>query len=246
MNNKHRCLILSTGLLFLTAHTNVSAQETEKGGLGVSLKAGTLGAGLELDYPISPSWSIRLQANDFNFDDTFEEDDIEYDGELDLSSFGALVVWRPFKKNFNISAGIYSNSNELAGNAISAGEDVFEIGDIEYRGAAADPLRLDASVDLGDSTAGYFGIGWGSNHKSGFKFSFDIGVLFSGSPTVDLAVNGSAELVSNPGIIFNVNDGSALANELQQQISNEVDNLEDDISDFEFYPVVSLGIGYRF
>jgi hypothetical protein len=79
------------------------------------MKLGTLGLGVELDFRLNESWNIRLQANSYNFSDTLEEDDIEYTGEVDLLSYGALIDWRPFSGTFRLTAGVFSNSNELRG-----------------------------------------------------------------------------------------------------------------------------------
>lgn len=193
MKHKNNISTLITALLLISSTYSVSAiaSDTDSGdsiGIGGMVKVGTLGPGVELDFRLNESWNIRLQANSYNFSDTFEEDDIEYTGEIDLSSYGALIDWRPFSGAFRLTGGVFSNSNELSGTAISRGNEIFEIGDIEYQGSENDPLTLNTSVKLGSSTAGYVGLGWENSTPSGWLFSFEVGVLLSGTPEVELNV----------------------------------------------------------
>ncbi|WP_158968195.1 hypothetical protein [Paraglaciecola sp. L3A3] len=242
---KSKSLIAATCLAACLSF-NAMAEEEDNSGLGFSAKVGTLGPGLELDYRFNDYFNVRLQGNSYAYDDDFEEDGIDYTGELDLSTYGLLVDWRPFAGTFRFTGGAYSNSNELRGSAESDGTDEFEIGDQEYRGSSSDPLRLQTSVTLGSGTAGYFGLGWGNSDPSGFMFSFELGVLFSGAPEVELDYSGTAVRADGQGSSFDVNGSSAEAQTFRAEIDTEVANLEEDISEFEMYPVIALGIGYRF
>jgi hypothetical protein len=225
---------------------NTMAADDSSVGLGVSAKVATLGPGIELDYRVNDYFNFRLQGNKFTYDDDFEEDGISYTGEINLSSYGLLIDWRPFAGNFRFTGGAYSNGNELGGTAVSDGSNEFEIGEQEYRGSQADPLTLSTRVDLGSGTAGYLGLGWGNSDPSGWMFSLELGVLFSGAPEVELDYSGTAMRADGQGSEFDVNGNSAEAQAFRAEIDAEITNLEEDISDFEVYPVIALGIGYRF
>ncbi len=237
-------LVLSAAILI----TASSVAKANTNPIGVSAKVGTLGLGVELDYAINEKFNVRLQANGYSYDDDFEEDDISYTGEIDLSSTGVLVDWRPFDGTFRVTAGLYNNANELTAIATQVGNQSYEIGDVDYRSAANDPLILDAKAELGKSSAGYLGIGWGNTAPSGWMFSFELGVLLSGSPEVSLSATGSA-IGSYNGVEqqFSVSDNSnPLVQEFNENLRVEEKNLKEDISDFDVYPVISLGVGYRF
>jgi len=234
--------VFSLGIILLSI--NMAYAEN----IGVSAKAGTLGLGLEADYKINEDFNIRFQANAYNYEDDFEEDGIDYDGEIDLSAAGIILDWRPFQSTFRISAGLYNNGNKLVGKATDIGNEIYDIGDEEYRSVIGDPLVIDANIELGKGTAGYLGVGWGNAEPSGWMFSFELGVLFTGKPDVSIDARGSAVVLVN-GIEqqFSVSDSSnPLVQELNENIRIEESNLEDDISDFEMYPVITFGIGYRF
>lgn len=87
--------------------------------------------------------------------------------------------------------------------------------------------QVNTEIDFKDS-APYAGIGWG-NATRGFlpvSWSIDLGLVGQGSPRVDVSSN-------DPGI----NDS-----DLQQ----EEDDLEDELEDFDVYPVISAGLIFRF
>lgn len=215
-------------------------------GVAVSARISTLGYGAELDYPFNANWNLRVQANSFNYDDTFNESDIDYDGELDLSTVGALIDYRPFAGSFKLTAGLFSNKNNLAASATSTTGQVFDIGGARFSGTTSDPLSLSATVDLGKSTASYLGLGWGNSYSSGISFSFELGALFSGKATAELTASGTAFNIAQPQQQFNVQGTSAAAVAFRQELAAEQANLQQDLDDFEIYPVVALGVGYRF
>lgn len=244
LTKKLSITICSVTMLMLSSSTAFA----DSLGLGISAKGSTLGPGIELDYRINENFNLRVQANGYNYSDDLNEDGIDYAGEIDLSTTGVLVDWRPFSGTFRATAGIYANGNKLSAIATDNGGDIYEIGDASYRSANNDPFSLDANIELGKSTAGYLGLGWGNALASGWMFSFELGVLFTGKPDVALAASGSA-IVSEQGISqqFSVTDSSnPLVQELNNNLRLEEANLENDISEFELYPVIALGVGYRF
>lgn len=210
------------------------------GNLGVAGKISSLGYGLEADYVLSDKFSVRGQYNTLDYDDTFKEDDIDYEGTLDLSSFGVLLDWHPFGGAFRVTAGGFNVDNEIRG--VSTASGTYEIGDEEYTVGPNDNFRADALITLGDGFKPYLGLGWGHSpaNQGGLLLSFDIGVLLQDSPDVDLQVTGSAtDPFGNP-VDFSSDPT------LQAEVQKEEDNLKDDLKGFDLYPVVSFGIGWRF
>jgi len=60
-----------------------------------------------------------------------------------------------------------------------------------------------------------------------------LGVVFSGSP--DLAINASVD-----------SSNQAIIDEFESKKKKEVDEVKEDLNDFEFWPVISAGIVYQF
>jgi len=235
-NKKTRCLGISTAIasiIIITLSPTALASN-----LGASAKLSTLGIGLEFDYILSDQFSIRGQMNTGSIDQDFEENGIAYTSELDLSTIGGLLDWRPFSGLFRMTAGGFSNDNKLTG--FSHSQDSYEIGDRVYTGKNA---RIDAIIELGDGFTPYLGLGWDNNSIAtrGLIYSFDIGVLFQGTPSIDLNAQGSAT-DQQTGLVVNLATNPIV----QSELTKEERNLESDISDYDLYPVISLGLGYHF
>jgi hypothetical protein len=85
-------------------------------------------------------------------------------------------------------------------------------------------------VEFGNPVVPYLGLGWGNavDNDKRWGISLDVGVYYQGEPEVTLTQVGGTLAVS----------AADLAAEEKQ--------LEDELDDFEFYPVATLGLHYRF
>ena len=199
------------------------------GDVGVLLKAGTLGAGLDVSVGMSESLGLRLQANAFSFNEDITESDVKYNADLELQTLGLLLDWHPFSGVFRVSAGAYWNGNEASATGRPTGG-TYTINGVTYN--ASDIGSLNGQIDF-ESIAPYFGIGFASAPKAGrgMTFSFDLGLLYQGEPNVGLTV---------------VCGVPATCTQLQNDVAAEQAALQEDLSDYKFHPVVAFGIGYRF
>ncbi|MCW8840804.1 MAG: hypothetical protein OQL05_03250 [Gammaproteobacteria bacterium] len=193
--------------------------------MGVGVKAGTLGFGAELTYGISESFNARLGLNSYSFSDTDSYDDIEYDMDLDWQSSGLFLDWHPFQGTFRLTLGYLLNSNEIA--MVSTPSSTYDIGGVSYD--AADVGKLNGAVDFGDGI--FYGLGWGNaGNAKGLGFIFELGVL---QQSPDLALKASGGTLSDDPTF-------------QENLRREERDAQDDLDDFDQYPVVSLGISYSF
>lgn len=234
-------------LLMLMAPGMAQADEIAKNG-GVGLRLGTAGIGIDYTYGLNRFFDLRAGYNFGSYSGNYDEDGIDYDADLKISAASLMVDYKPFAGGFRVSAGLYTSSPELDINARTRNNtETFEVGDREYRG---DNLTLDGGIDLG-SAAPYLGVGWGgTTNATGFGVSFDLGVMFTKSPDVMLGATGRAcDATANancdptdPGQSFDVGTNPLF----QAELEKEVRNLEDDAKDFKFWPVLSLGLHYRF
>ena len=85
----------------------------------------------------------------------------------------------------------------------------------------------------------YAGLGWGRapGAGSGWGLTLDLGVIFQGEGEVTLTPVIPAGSPLNDPIARQA---------LQILLDREEQDLQDDIADYDMYPVVSLGISYRF
>ena len=229
-----------------------AAGAKEKTTLGISLEASTLGAGISIGMPVARSLNVRGAYHGFTYDTEFEDDSGgTYDGEIELQSAGLFADWHPFRGAFRLTAGFVSNGNQISMNGTDDGTGRYEVGDCTYQSDPSDPLRLDGTTDF-ESTAPYVGVGWGGNLNAapGFFMTLDLGVLMSGSPETKLRGSGSAQNadpVGQPlcGAALMSQDVSSFP-EFQQALRDAEDEVNKETEDYELWPNVAIGVGWRF
>ena len=225
MARKLNVFLLFIALVLLSC--GAGCQDT--GRFAVSGKSSTLGIGPELTTKLATDINVRVGFNSFDLDfDDKEIVDVEYDLGIDLSSFSALVDWHIFDDSFKISGGFISMDNGIDLDA-RPNENV-EIGNTIY--TPAEIGALNGNVDI-DGLSPYLGIGWGNPFGGDRRWGFtvDLGVAFTGSPDASLTSFGGSK-----------SSDQDLLNELEK----ERKDIEDDLDSFKFYPVISLGLFYRF
>lgn len=190
--------------------------------IGVNPKVGTLGLGVELSKGFGNNLSVGLALNSYDFTDKEVYDGVNYDFDLDFKTVGVLANWHPFGGVFRITAGAFKNDNKMTLTGTAGPGSV--IGNVTL--GPGQSASLSSGISFRD-TAPYIGIGWGSAPGSSFGLTFDIGALQQGSPKVSLSQSGGVPIT--PADI-----------ELERQ------QLESELKDFKWYPVVALGLYFRF
>jgi hypothetical protein len=208
----------------------VQAEEDYHLGFRIAPRISTLGGGLEVAKGITPWLGLRGGVNYFTYSYDSEESGNQYELELELKSAGFFVDLHPFKQAFRITGGFLINGNEITGNAKLASGETFELDGKDYS-LAGDAASMALTYD---TFAPYAGIGWDTTFgdHDNWGFTFDIGVVFSGSP--DLAINA------------NVDSTDPNSGTFEEAKKKEVDELKEDLNDYELWPVISAGIVYQF
>ncbi len=199
----------------------------------LGLNTSTLGVGVEYSTSINDMFALRTGLNKYDYSESLEESGIDYDADLNLQTISLILDYHPFSNGFRLSGGAMHNSNELEVKAKLKNGATYEINGVNYN--AAQVGSLDGKVDF-NTFAPYAGIGYSSSKtkQTGFSFNTEIGVLFQGSPEAKLnAVCGSAI-------------DAATCNQIKSDVAQEEKQLNDELSSFDMYPVVSIGIGYKF
>lgn len=199
--------------------------------------ASTLGLGGAVVANISPNLNARVGLNAFGFNITYEETRASYDADVNLFNVATTLDYYPFKNSgFYISPGVIYTNNNVDG--VATASDIIE--DVDLGGFAVDVddlLSVNADVESGQNFAPYIGIGWGNPIAGGLRFWGNLGVMFPGSPNVELS----------PDFQF---DENLIPNDIRQEIENELaeeeNDIEDEIDRFNIYPVISLGLSYSF
>ena len=183
---------------------------------------------MELSAPFGTSnLTGRVGFHYYIRDEQDSLDNIDYTSEGTLKTGFAALDWHPMANGIRVTSGLFYNGNTLTIKSTSIGE--VDIGDATF---ILDPDdRLTGTVDF-DSLAAYLGMGYGQSFKGTgqFSFSMDIGVLFQGTP--EIALNAEGSLATFPGI--------------QTSLNQEEINIQEDINKYKYYPVLSIGLSYRY
>ncbi len=220
--NKSLLLACAVSTSILSATSSFAAPAND---WGVNLKAGTLGAGVELSKGLSDKFSVSLGFNAYNYKTSDTTSDISYDFKLELQSAALLANYHPFSGVFRLTGGVLYDNNELSLTGKPSGA-TYTINGVTYSSSAVGNLTGKLTFN---KTAPYLGVGWGNRPNSRFGLSADIGALYQGSPKLSLSATGA---LSDP----------ALAADLERERASA----ESDLSKYKWYPVLSLGVYFRF
>lgn len=221
---KMRFWILSLCASFTTA---VQAE-----GMGVYINGGTTGFGLGVATG-TETLTGRLSFDTWKRTFTQNDSNGNYTGDLKLQNISALADWYPFAGTFRTTFGLVANGNKATLAAVPSATATYTFNGVDY--AAADVGSFSAEMKF-NSTAPYLGVGWGNPvaKDKTWGFVMDLGVMFQGAPKVTSTVTCGG---STP---------APTCTALQDDVAAGAAQLETDLKDFKYYPVVSVGLSYRF
>jgi hypothetical protein len=210
---------------FGAAALSAGGAQAENFALGAGI--GTAGFELQGAYRINDHLGLRGSGNflSYEIDETY--DDIAYTGDLEMNAAGAFVDLRPFANAFTLTAGAYFGGREA--NVSATPTTNVQVGNVTY--TPAEVGRLDAAISLGDA-APYVGIGFDNTFTTDGNIGFRaaIGVAM-GDPAADLTSTGGT-LSTNPAFLT--------------ELQNEENRINEDADMLQYYPVVSLGLNFKF
>lgn len=205
--------------LFLGALFALSAQSQH---FAVSARMGTLGPGLELGYQLHPKLNLRVGGNYLNYTRTFEVDvedqPLSVDWDLQLKNFSFIADFVPFGGGFRLSGGVVLNNNETSG--LGKFNEPISSGGASFEPEEVGQLSGTLSFE---PVAGYVGIGFGNTARgSRLGLILDLGAMYHGAPKLDLTATEMLEPNMENGPI-----------------------LQENIKQYAWYPVISLGFSIR-
>lgn len=189
----------------------------------ISVRFGTLGFGPEVSKLVTPHVGLRAGVNFFSISHTFNQSNANVDATLKLKAFTGLVDLYPGDRgSFHFTAGVITNPVTVTGSGTPSGNTT--INDRDYT-----PAQVGTMTVTGEwpSASPYLGLGFGTpaaSHSAMF-FAFDIGAAI-GKPKVGLTSTGAAS-------------NSTLKSDLAAQVATIQNKVP-------AYPVIALGLGYRF
>jgi hypothetical protein len=187
---------------------------------------GTEGLGIGYGYALGSRDNVRAEFNGFSLSHGIDAGGVHYDGHIKFAH-GALYgdfFPAPGMVPFRITAGVLIGDDNFSGDATSM-SGTYTINGVTV---PSDDATITAKLKY-PTVRPYLGIGFGHTPKAkGLSAFFDAGVAF-GKPKVEY--NVPADIVAAVG---------------QDNVNAEEQQLQDKANKLRFYPIVKVGITYRF
>ncbi len=210
-------------------------QKTKTNGWAVTPEISTLGLGASVTKSVSDKVNAKLGLNAFSLNaGEIDAEDTTIEADLKLFNVSTLVDYHPWKKSgFRITGGLVFNDNKVKGDVKANGGEI-EINGERYNTDELGSAKVKAS--FANNVAPYIGIGWGNAVKPGnrWAFSLNLGVMLTGSPSVDITPE------------FGPGADETIKNEINSNIAQAEEDIKDEIDWLNVYPVFSLGVSYHF
>lgn len=197
----------------------------------LTARAGSNGLGDEIGVGLGSMFGVRayLLSGALSRDEI--RSSIRPEGTLKLGTGSLLMDVHPFSGSFRLSAGAVINNNWLDANSRADGSTI-DVNGLRYPANALGTLQAGVRWDR---TNPYLGLGWGGAPQvsPGFFFSAELGALF---------MRSTATLTGTCGPVLS----AAACMQLPSDIRAEEPSFRDEINKYKLYPVLSIGVGYRF
>jgi len=226
----------------------VSAQTTAAGpnkpAVGVAIKASTFGIGIDGAVRVHRKVNLRAGFNFLSLSHDFEntDDNITYKGDLKMRSMNAYVDWFPFGGGFHISpAFMLNHGTKVSLSSTTPAGQTIDIDDTPYQSSSSNPIKAAGEVSFKNGRPGII-IGWGNitGHRR-VTVPFELGVIFSSAPIGKLSFTGTACQTNGTNCRDIATDAT-----IQTHVRAAEADLNDTIRVLRFYPVLSLGVSFRF
>jgi hypothetical protein len=220
--------------------------------IGLSGGIGTSGINMQVATNINRYLNVRGIGNVFNYSlNNINTNGFTASGKLNFSTAGASLDVYPFPSHgFRVSPGVlFLNNNSASATMVASVGTSFTLNDVNYYTSAANPVTGAASIALNTRKQAFtITTGWGNlipRYGGGhWSFPVELGVALVGAPSVNLALI-SGSVCTNPQGTANCtpvqNDAS-----LQSNLALQVAKYNNDVKDFQYYPILSFGVGYNF
>ena len=227
--------------------------------IGIGANISPLGVGIEGAIVLNNDFDGRVYGNFFNYDTgRFEVDGFNVDAKLHMASAAAALDWYPFRSVWRISPGVmFYNGNQLSGIGTITPGSSFQLENQTYYSARANPVT-GATPLMGTgalslhhhSTAATATFGFGKyipRSDRHWSFPSEFGVVFTGSPTIDVNVTGWACLDARQTQCSNVGDTTTpIGKEFNNDLQARLNSWQKQLDKVTVYPIFSYSVVYSF
>ena len=215
--------------------------------VGLDWHIGLGGIGFDVATPLSRRFNLRVGSDFFGYSTTFQEEGATVNASLHLRSGHGSLDWFPFGGRFRISPQvIFANNNHATGTALVPGGSEVTLSGENYTSSVTDPLHGSGSIDFRKVAPG-LSLGVGNIiPRTGHRLSVpvEVGFYYVGQPGLKVNFTGSACDPTQPASVGcqSVNQDTSF----QQSLSAFIARNNNNLSYASFFPIFSIGVGYRF
>jgi hypothetical protein len=214
--------------------------------LGFATRVGFGGTGFDFATPLSTRFNLRAGGDFFSYGTNFQEQGANVGITLHLRTGHAALDWFPFRGHFRLSPQlVFSNNNRILATAVIPSGSTVTLSGQDYISSYTDPLHGSGRIDFKKVSPG-LSFGFGNlipRDRSHFSFPVELGFYYVGQPSLEVAFTGSAcdpNYAPSTGC-ESVNQDSGF----QQSLAAFKSRNENNLSYASFFPVFSVGFGYR-
>lgn len=224
-------------LIAILLSTTLLATSANSADIGVGVKAGTLGAGVDLSVALTQTINARVSLTSVKIDDLNETvtvgdagntADIDATMNFDFGASSLLFDWYVFDGTFHLTAGMMKNNGRIGFSGVL--QDTVVLGGVTVGSGDIDG-SISGSISAGESYEPYVGIGWGrkADDNPGLSLSIEMGIA-----------------LLNPKADLNATSSTLTPSQLNTALTSAEVDINNDLSLFEAWPVLSLGLNYAF
>jgi len=224
-----------------SAAANYSGGPRPFSALGVAFKFGSAGLGVDLATPLSGYFNLRASASFFSYNPNLVVDGMDLTGAIQFENASASLDIFPFHNGFRLSPGLTGfNKTHLDGALLVPGGQSFSLNGTSYTSDPTNPIHGSGDFTFGQNKiAPRFTIGFGNliPRRGHFSFLTEVGFQYIAAPVVQFTANGNACSGPNNTLCGPVD---------QTNVAQEQNDIQSDLAPLRFYPIVSMGIGFKF
>jgi hypothetical protein len=237
----------------VTAVAEQPPKPADSGRVGVGGSVGLTGIGFETAVRINHRSNLRGGASFFSHRKDFTYDSLDLKGQLGLKTMHVQYDLFPRAGGFHISPGVLVfMGNPLSATAGTAPDSSFSLGNNDYTSGSTNPVSGNVKINF-RRAAPMFTVGWGNlvSRREGKHLTvpFEVGVAMTGAPKAVYQLAGNVCSTSYDPVTGYPTQtcGPAASNkQFQQDVLTEQAKLNSDMSRFKVYPILKIGIGYKF
>ena len=185
----------------------------------------TLGPGIEAGIRLNDQWGLRAGINGMRYSYVYHDKKADLESTLTLLNGGVTVDYYPWSDGWRLSGGLRVSANEIRGRVKNLRGKV-RFGSRDVIVFVDDPLTTFKVTQ--NPVQPYFGAGYSVKLKDRVSLDFDLGLLYSGKPDLDVTSHAYRYGFT------------------RRQIERETARYQDRISPFQVYPVIQVGLNIRF